>query len=317
MENRGFLSVLADRFSDFVRFRRLGGVGARNQIKQLRPFDSFLHTEGFQGRWPTREVVEGYVATTEHLHPGTRGNRLSAVRQFCRYLRRFEPQCYVPERMPTLERRPPRVPHIFSEDEIKELLTTALDLPPAGSLRPKTYSTLFGLLYTTGMRCGETFALNLAEVDLDQNLLHVREGKFGKSRWVPISPSASLALQRYIEERSRVAPAAPNDPVFITGGGSRLYHTNTELLPMHWRIGGSKKLERDVADLIIREIQTLKIRSMLEASKVDILWSPAGRRLSQSISRGVGSVRPNHLTTTACSLGSANSTRFLCRYGCI
>jgi integrase len=228
MENFGFVSVLADRFSDFVTFRRLGGVEPRNQIKQIRLFDSFLYKEGFQGRWPTHKAVEGYIASTEHLHPGTRGNRVSVVRQFCRYLRQFEPECYVPERMPTLERRPPRIPYIFSDDEIRALIKAARGLRPSGCLRRKTFSTLFGLLYTTGMRCGETFALNLGEVYLDRDLLYVDKGKFGKSRWVPISPSTSLALKRYIEDRSRVAPAAPEDPVFITGGGRRLYHTNTE-----------------------------------------------------------------------------------------
>jgi site-specific recombinase XerD len=228
MESAGFISILADRFSDFVNFRRLGGVEPRNQIKQLRPFDIFLYEEGFQGAWPTPEVVDGYVATTDHLHPGTRGNRLSAVRQFCRYLRQFEPECYVPARKRALERRPRRIPHIFSEEEITALLNAASNLPPSGSMRAKTYSALFGLLYTTGMRCGEAFALNIEEVDLEQNLLYVNKGKFGKSRWVPISASTSHALERYIAERSRVAPSAPNDPVFITGGGRRLYHTNTE-----------------------------------------------------------------------------------------
>jgi integrase len=173
--------------------------------------------------------VERYVATTEHLHPGTRGNRLSVVRQFCRYLRQFEPDCYLPERRLSAERRPARIAHIYTEEEIRALLEAARALPPSGSLRPKTYSTLFGLFYTTGLRCGEAFALNLGDVDLGQKLLFVRKGKFGKSRWVPISPSTSAALQWYIEERRRVAPAAAEDPLFLTRGGRRLYHTNVDL----------------------------------------------------------------------------------------
>ena len=131
MKNPDFLSVLADRFSDFVTFRRLGGVDARSQTQLLGSFDRFLYQEGFQGPWPTRDVVDRYVATTQHLHPGTRGNRLSVVRQFCRYLRQFEPECYVPERMLAAERRPPRIPHIYTEDEIR-----AIWLPPAICRRP-------------------------------------------------------------------------------------------------------------------------------------------------------------------------------------
>jgi integrase len=126
------------------------------------------------------------------------------------------------------KRRPSRVAHIYTDSEIKALLKAARELPPSDSLRSKTYSTLFGLLYTTGLRCGEAFALNLGDVDLDQNLLYVRKGKFGKSRWVPISPSISLALQRYIEERSAVAPAAPEHPLFLTQTGRRVYHTNAD-----------------------------------------------------------------------------------------
>lgn len=108
------------------------------------------------------------------------------------------------------------------------MLGAAQALPPSGSLRAKTYCTLFGLLYTTGLRCGEAFALNVNDVDLDQQLLFVRQGKFGKSRWVPISASTTLALQHYLHERSRVAAASAQSPFFITPTARRLYHTNVD-----------------------------------------------------------------------------------------
>ena len=228
MKTPDFLSVLAHRFSDFVDFRRAGGVDSYNQIQMLRPFDRFLDQEGFQGRWLPRDVVERYMETAKHLHPGSRANRLSVVRQFCNYLRLFEPQCFVPEEMLPRERRPSYVPHIYSEPEIKDILAAARELPPPGSLRPETYYTLFGLLYTTGLRCGESFALNLSDFELEHNLLFIREGKFGKSRLLPISPSTSEVLQRYIEQRTLVAPAAPEHPLFITPNGRRLYHTNVD-----------------------------------------------------------------------------------------
>ena len=81
------------------------------------------------------------------------------------------------------------------------ILQAARALPPPGSLRPKTCATLFGLLYTTGLRCGEAFALNLSEVNLAERVLFIQKGKFGKSRWVPISASTAGALERYLEER--------------------------------------------------------------------------------------------------------------------
>ncbi len=229
MRNPTFVSALADRCSQFVEFRRLGGVDSHSQTQLLGYFDRFLHKEGFQGRWPNRDVIERYVATTKGLHPGSRVNRFCVVRQFCRFLRQFEPDCYVPQDMLPLERRPARVPHIYAEGEIRAILAAARDLAPRESLRPKTYSTLFGLLYTTGLRCGEAFALNLGDVDLDRKLLWVRKGKFGKSRCVPISPSTSVALQKYLLERARVASTAAELSLFLTRTGRRVYHTNTDL----------------------------------------------------------------------------------------
>jgi hypothetical protein len=54
MPESNFLSALADRFSDFLTFRELGGVNPRSQIQLLRYFDRFLAQERFQGRWLTR-----------------------------------------------------------------------------------------------------------------------------------------------------------------------------------------------------------------------------------------------------------------------
>jgi hypothetical protein len=127
MKNPNFVSVLADPFSDYVTFRHLGGVDPDRQIGLLRFFDRFLDQESFRGRWPTPQVIERYVATTQHLHPGNRTNRFSVVRQFCRYLRQFEPQCFVPEKM--FFRRPSYLPHIFSDSEVKAVLQAALQLP--------------------------------------------------------------------------------------------------------------------------------------------------------------------------------------------
>jgi integrase len=229
MHDPVYTSALADRFSQFVAYKRLGGTDYHSPTRLLGYFDRFLHQEKFQGSWPTRQIIQRYGATSKGLSPGSRENRFSVVRQFCRYLRQFEPDCYVPDEILPRRRRPDRIPYIFKETDISAMLAAALDLPPHDSLRPKTYSTLFGLLYTTGMRCNEAFSLNLDDVDLDGNLLFIRKGKFGKSRWVPLSPSTAVALQDYIRKRTKVAPASAELPLFLTSTGRRVYHTNADL----------------------------------------------------------------------------------------
>lgn len=115
-------------------------------------------------------------------------------------MRQFEPQFYVPEPTTRTGQKLSRAPYIFTDDEIKALLAAARLLSPPGSLRPMTFYTLFGLLYTTGLRVGEAIALDLADVDLAQQRIYVHKSKFRKSRWVPMSASTSSALQRYIQE---------------------------------------------------------------------------------------------------------------------
>ena len=67
-------------------------------------------------------------------------------------------------------------PYIFSEQEIAAQLSTASALPPPESLRPHTFRTLFGLLYTTGIRIDEAFALTLKDFYSELDLLYIAEG---------------------------------------------------------------------------------------------------------------------------------------------
>jgi integrase len=95
----------------------------------------------------------------------------------------------------TLHHRP--VPHIYSDQEIKQMLTAAQQLSPAGGLRPLTMCCLIGLLAATGLRVGEALHLSDEDVDLNQAQLTVRATKFRKSRLVPLHPSACVALAEY------------------------------------------------------------------------------------------------------------------------
>ncbi len=118
-----------------------------------------------------------------------------------------------------------RLPYIYSTTEISVLLAKASKLPPNSSLLPYTYNTLFGLLYTTGIRIGEALAVNLADVYLSRQRLHIRDGKFHKARWVPLSPSTCNMLRNYIDKRVAVLASASDDPMFISLRKNRLAHS--------------------------------------------------------------------------------------------
>jgi low affinity Fe/Cu permease len=94
-------------------------------------------------------------------------------------------------------------PHIYTDQEIGDLLTAAWKLPPSGTSRPVTYETIFGLIAATGLRISEALNLRCGDVDLDQGLLTIRKTKFRKSRHVPVHRTVVTELRRYMAIRQR------------------------------------------------------------------------------------------------------------------
>ena len=89
-------------------------------------------------------------------------------------------------------------------------------------MRPKTYATLFGLLASTGLRVSEALALQRADVDLRQGILHIRQTKFRKSRLVPMHPTVTAALRRYAAYRDRDTTGASGTSFFVGRCGRTL-----------------------------------------------------------------------------------------------
>ena len=78
----------------------------------------------------------------------------------------------------------------------------------ARKLDADTFRTLILLLYGTGLRRGEACRLTLADVDLSEAVLTVRDTKFYKSRLVPVGPRLADVLRTYASRRAgRPMPA--------------------------------------------------------------------------------------------------------------
>jgi integrase len=134
-------------------------------------------------------------------------------------LRQFEPATEVPDEA-VFGAVPGRMtPHVYREPEIIELLAAARKLGPEGGLRPAVMETLFGLIACTGLRISEAQGLLDADVDLKDGVLTIRQSKFGKTRLVPLHPSAVEALARYRTQRARHVRTTPELPFFVASRG--------------------------------------------------------------------------------------------------
>jgi len=81
-------------------------------------------------------------------------------------------------------------------------MRAAAQLQPACSIRPLTYSTLFGLIAATGMRISEALALRIDDVTTDGLL--IRQTKFHKSRLLPLHDTTRRALDSYLSVRAQL-----------------------------------------------------------------------------------------------------------------
>ena len=226
MKTLNFQSCLRKQMQDFVNLRRLAGTDYQGQIMLLEYFDNVLLREGFQSLHLTPNIVQRYFSNNSHLHPRTLYNHFSLIRQFCHYLYQFDPLCYIPEPMKPVQSTSSRVPYIYTKIQVQDILDAAIKLSPKESLRPHTYYTLFGLLYTTGLRIGEALALNIDDFYQDSKLLYINEGKFHKARWVPLASSTHMKLKKYIDKRQQIRLKTADSALFISLNYTRL-HYNT------------------------------------------------------------------------------------------
>ncbi len=215
-------SLLA-RVDDYLAERRRQGFHLRSREAFLTSFAHFVSAKHHRGPLTAELMVEWVQAGKGgHGDSGTWARSWGRLRHFICYLQQFEPDTEVPDAS-LFGPEPGRVaPHIYRDDEIVDLLAAARTLGPAGSLRPFTYETLFGLMASTGLRVSEAIHLRDADVDLKRGMLTIRQTKFAKSRQLPIHPSTVKALVRYRKQRERHLPTTTGIPFLISSRGRRL-----------------------------------------------------------------------------------------------
>src|SRR3546814_1969256 len=95
-------------------------------------------------------------------------------------------------------------PYIFTPWEFVAIIEEAAQLPSIYGMRGLTCSTLFGLIAVTGMLINEALSLDADDVDLDTGIVHIRCGKLGKERLLPVHETAVDQLRAYVAQRDRL-----------------------------------------------------------------------------------------------------------------
>ena len=251
--------------------RYLASAGVSEPTKRayaadLRDFASWY------GRRPLEEVDVRVLAdyTTAlgrgrpggKLAPATIARRLSAVRSLLRFALGA---AHVPD-VPLAPRRGRRLPDAPKPSEVDALIEAAGIGDAVLALRNRA---LLELLYSAGLRSAEAVALDLGDVDFEQEHVHVRSGKGAKDRIVPLGEEAGYWIGRYLREaRPRLAHRGQN-ALFLSVRGRRLDTSTLRRLlrnPHRLRHAFATHLLEGGADL--RVIQELLGHASLSTTQV-------------------------------------------------
>lgn len=197
----------------YLSHKRSLGMQCKTIARNLR---AFCKAVGDIGVDEAREgevcaYIYGSGPVTTNLHV-----KFGVLRGFYRYLlsRGHVATSPLPIHVP---REPERlIPHIFTREEIRRLMRAAEQKQWCGrKLDPETMRTLLLLLYGAGLRISEALRLTLADLDLREGLLTIRETKFYKTRFVPPGPDLMAVLTAYLATRREHGHPGPPEAFLL------------------------------------------------------------------------------------------------------
>jgi len=226
--------MLTKLLDEYVALRRATGFKFDTPEVYLRSFVAFAERRG--DRRVRAATAVKWASLTKM--PPQRYRRLRTVARFVEHLRAEDPRHELPPARLFASSPSRPTPRIFTEEEIARIVSCAANVGRQDDFLGKTYSTLYGLLVTTGMRLSEAISLRLS--DLSAEGLTIRKTKFGKSRFLPLHPTTMSVLRSYLRERRRVV--TDTDVVFLSHRrGPMSRHTVLTIFRQVTEMAGIKK----------------------------------------------------------------------------
>ena len=210
---------LIDAFLEMMSAER---SAARNTLdayrRDLDDYAGYLAGRGQSAQSAQRADIVAYLGSldAQGLAPSSAARRLSALRQFHRFLCADQIRSDDPTRIVASPRTRRPLPNVLSVVEVERLLDPAeaeanAAAPPHKQQAALRLYVLLELLYATGMRVSELVSLRRSAVMRDAGFLTI-SGKGNKERIVPLTDSARDAVRAW-------AAALPPGPWLFPAAG--------------------------------------------------------------------------------------------------
>lgn len=153
--------------------------------------------------------------------------------------------------LPSIKREK-KLPVILSKEEVRRLLASPKLLK---------HKVLIGLLYGCGLRCFEARNITIPDIDFDRMVLHVRQGKGKKDRYVPLSAVLADWLKEYIGTENVTLWLFNGRPIDRAGGDFDSRYSNRGI---HWAVRQAAKQARIIKNISVHTLRHTFATHLLE-----------------------------------------------------
>ena len=194
-----YSSVLAPFIQDYVAEKRALGYIYNVKGYQLFRLDQYWNENGYKDAAFTPERLDAWMCSLPGESKSSQNSRIGAARGIARYLNTHGIKCYIPTLYVGKDQKQI---HVMDKTELAEFFS-AVD-----SYQPKThkpcdlrmaneYPIIFRLFYCCGMRNNEVCELRKTDIDLENGIVTIYDGKKHRDRLVYLPEDLLTLIRKY------------------------------------------------------------------------------------------------------------------------
>ncbi len=188
----------------------------KNYTNDLKSYNVWLNTEGHlppqTGDTPlgiaakASAIYAQQIKNSRDVAPSTANRRVIALKGFLKFL--TEKDYIAAESVPQSGLKTKKIQRgaqgnvkWLKEEEVKKIFETIEVQPRTSEITRLRNRTIITVLVNTGVRVGELCDLRIGDLDLENGMLTVRDGKGGKFRKVPLGDKTLALIKLWLECR--------------------------------------------------------------------------------------------------------------------
>jgi len=196
-----FESCFAPYIQSLITEKRQAGFQYSATAYRLQQFDRFCMENKIMNPCITKEISDQWELLREREAPATQTGRVSAVRQLSLYMQASGIESYIPR---NFAHKTKPVAYVLDEAEVKALFAQIDAYQPslpyeAFHRLALEYRILFRVIFCCGLRVSEARKLRMADVDLLQGVLKIKQAKGSKDRLVYLSEDLRILCSDYLK----------------------------------------------------------------------------------------------------------------------